>query len=253
MNLHVYLHCAAMSDHWREIVAETVGFVDGSGLYDAAASLHCIVVGPNPDTRYLACRGYPKWETVDYGGWLDEYEYPTLRALWSKAKADPSACYLYLHTKGASAGRENSLGAYNGKRFRDRWRKIMLYNLVTRWRDRVEDLASCDSVGVFGVGGPFPHYSGNFWWATGEHLAKLPEPEPRDLGEPGGEHPRLWAELWIQSLAGRHRCCYDLPSCVDTAFLTDAYRAQPRRFEETGHASSDPIDPLGRRMCDQAK
>ncbi len=224
--LHVYIHAASMGDHWREIVAELVGMIDGSGLYDAASSLRCVVVGKG-ETRYLASRGLPKWETVEYGGWLDEYEYPTLRALWEHACKDPSGYYLYMHTKGASAGPEGKAGAYSGKRFRDRWRKIMAYYLVTRWRERVEELAGHDAVGCFPIGGPLPHYSGNFWWARGEHLARLPEPAPMPWGQPGGEHPRLWAELWLESVPGNFASCYNHPPSLDVAFVTGEYRCTP--------------------------
>lgn len=224
MNLHVYIHAASMGDHWREIVAELVGMVDGSLLYDAAASLRCVVVGGG-ETRYLASRGFPKWETIEYGGWLDEYEYPTLRLLWEHACKEPDGYYLYLHTKGASSYRENSQGAYAGKRYRDRWRKVMAYHLVARWRERVAELADWDAVGCLPIGGPLPHYSGNFWWARGDHLAKLPEPAPMAPGRPGGEHPRLWAELWVQSIPGRYLSCYNHPSDLSHDFVEGVYRA----------------------------
>lgn len=235
--LHVYIHAAAMGDHWREIIAELVGMVDGSGLYDAAGSLRCIVVGQG-ETRYLASRGLPKWDTIEYGGTIDEYEYPTLRALWEHACQDPSACYLYMHTKGASSALEDPrTGAYSGKRFRDRWRRIMAYHLVTRWRDRVEDLAHSDAVGCFPIGGPLPHYSGNFWWSRGDHLAKLPEPTPMAWGQPGGEHPRLWAELWLQSISGRFHSCYNHPPSLDEDFVSGVYR-------ETNLAPNDPASRM---------
>ncbi|NDF13250.1 MAG: hypothetical protein EB060_10620 [Proteobacteria bacterium] len=100
----------------------------------------------------------------------------------------------------------------------------MAYHLVTRWRDRVEDLAQADAVGCFPIGPPLPHYSGNFWWARGSHLTKLPQPAPMAYGRPGGDHPRLWAELWLQSVSGRFECCYENQPDLDTAFLTGQYR-----------------------------
>ena len=223
MNLHVYIHAASMGDHWREIVAELIGMIDGSGLYDASSSLRCVVVGGG-ETRYLASRGLPKWETIEYGGSIHEYEYPTLRLLWEHARREPDGYYLYMHSKGASSYREGSHGAYAGKRFRDRWRKIMSYYLVTRWRERVEELANADAVGCFPIGGPLPHYSGNFWWARGDHVTKLAEPAPQHPFQPGGEHPRLWAELWLQSIPGRFTTCYNHPTSIDQEFTSGVYR-----------------------------
>lgn len=51
--------------------------------------------------------------------------------------------------------------------------------------------------------GDFPHYSGNFWWASCEHLAKLPDPlkfadmEHPQLVESQSHMPRMWAEFWL--------------------------------------------------------
>jgi hypothetical protein len=219
--IHVYLHAAGA--HWREIGAELFGTIEGSGLYDAATSLSCVVVGGG-QTRYLAPRGCPKWEVVEYGGYLDEYEYPTLRALWQRSKEDHKAHYLYLHTKGASSRPEGRLGAYSGKRFRDRWRKIMMHHLVTRWREAVTQLCHHDAVGSLYTGEPWPHFAGNFWWARGEYLATLPEPRPREW-----QHPRLWAEFWLGAGGARMAELYPLPSDLELAFLTDEYRGNQLR------------------------
>jgi hypothetical protein len=227
--IHVYIHAAAMGDHWREIVAELVGMVEGSGLGDVAATKRLVLVGQGP-TRYLASRGWDGWETVESAEGVDQYEYPTLRRLWEHAQEAPAGLFLYLHTKGASSPAEGQ-GAYAGKRHRDRWRRLMAYHLVACWRDRLADLAEADTVGCFPIGGPLPHYAGNFWWAQGYHLARLPEPAPMHPLRPGGEHPRLWAELWLQSIPGKYAVCYQPAAGMKGEFIAGAYR----RHRDSSH------------------
>lgn len=225
MRLRVYLHCPMMGQFWREIAGEMWGQIDGSGLYDASDDLTAVLTGDDC-RRYLPWRGQPKWREIVTGADpRASYEYPTLYQLWLDAQADPDAAYLYLHLKGASACLSDIPCQWSGRRGRDRWRRIMAYHLVGQWRQAVSFLADHDSVGCWLVPSETPHYGGNFWWARGDWLAKLRRPEPAPWGWPGGDHPRLWAELWLMSEpGGRHRETFGGHFVFDRLYQSDSYR-----------------------------
>ena len=207
-----------MGDFWREVNCELVSAINASGLYDASTSCNMVFVGRG-ETRYLTGRGMPKWDTHEFAGEVWEYEYPTLRLAYKQSLADPCSKILYMHTKGVSSPYAGGT-AYEGRRFRGYWRQVMTYHVVNRWRECVGLLDEYDAVGPFQVPPPRPHFGGNFWWARGEHLARLGEPNPdfNDL------HPRLFAELWIQSQPCRTFDLYPWPPSPGDAFCQDEYR-----------------------------
>jgi hypothetical protein len=98
----------------------------------------------------------------------EEFEIPTLIEL--KSLCDIADSYvLYLHHKGASRlNSKKSIGVSD-------WRELMLYHVVDRWEDCVAALSNgFDTVGVNWVTEMYPHYSGNFWWATSDYIKTLP-------------------------------------------------------------------------------
>lgn len=113
------------------------------------------------------------------------FEIPTINRVLQTARTLASettdAHILYVHTKGLFS----TSAAFVPKWF---WRKTMEYWLVeqhVRCRSMLE--YGYDAVGInamrghlkrtrqAGVGGNMVHYSGNFWWASARHLARLSE------------------------------------------------------------------------------
>lgn len=226
MRLRVYFHVAMMGEFWREIAAEVWGQIDGSGLYDDAHELTAVLTGDDC-RRYVPWRGQPKWREIVTGQDVAQaYEYPTLYQLWQDAQEDPGAAYLYLHTKGASARPSPDKPCqWISRRGRDRWRRIMARHLIGDYRRAVADLSDYDTSGCWLVPAEIPHYGGNWWWARGEWLAGLPRPEPAPWGWPGGDHPRLFAELWLMSKpGGRHHEIFGGHFAFDQLYQTDTYR-----------------------------
>lgn len=168
--IHVYLHAARMN-HYREIVDELLDAMDASGLNDEAESINVNESDPS------------------------EYEYPTLRLLHEHAKKSPSDFYLYLHTKGAAR-----VGQH-----RDAWRKYLTYVVIENWQTCVMLLSDgYDAVGndiTLNTNSNAYHFCGNFWWARGDHLARLADPYEMKTRDPKGE--RYGAEIWVGSNGGR--------------------------------------------------
>lgn len=88
----------------------------------------------------------------------NEYEFPALRDL----AEDPDDLNLYFHTKGVT----HPLG-HGDCRY---WRDFMTHFNIDRCSYCIENLQWYDAVGVAFKGSPWPHFSGNFWWATRSHL-----------------------------------------------------------------------------------
>lgn len=153
-----------------------------------------------------------EWEENDPGG---EFEGRTLKYLWRDA--EPGDKILYFHTKGISflsrhriwGEGQHIFGARNVKAITG-WRKAMEQSMIEQWPNRVHDLDRCDTQGCYYLDDPFPHYMGNFWWATGSHIRKLRHPFEFDvlpypnmvLKECTPE--RIRYEQWLFSASGYH-------------------------------------------------
>ena len=176
-------------NHWREIVAEQVGEMVASGLYDAAAEFEVGVLGPVAEVEALRelLAATPKFRVVFHGENANLYEHPTLGRLF--AAAQQAEFYaVYAHTKGVTYPGDTHAG----------WRHDLNRHIFAHWRANVAQLATgCDTSGgrLYRSGGQWPrHYSGNFWWARAAYIRTL-----RALA-PGHRHD---AEMWL--LSGRAR------------------------------------------------
>jgi hypothetical protein len=82
---------------------------------------------------------------------------------------NPDECMnvLYIHTK--NVGKEINPCIEDQIEY-------MLYFLVNKWDECLESLVDQDACGVDLRTEPILHYSGNFWWATSNHIRSLPSP-----------------------------------------------------------------------------
>jgi len=122
--------------------------------------------------------------------WDAGYEQLTLSAMRQWARDAPADTpVLYCHTK----------GTFDNSEWNAMWRRSMTHHVVGRWRECVRLLEDgYDTVGCHWLtperdAGPArpvttPMYGGNFWWATSQYLATLPEP---------GTEYRHQAEEWV--------------------------------------------------------
>lgn len=114
-------------------------------------------------------------------------EYSTIKMLYDYCKKYD--CYvLYMHTKSASRLSTQTTS----------WRKYMEYFNIFLWKDVIKILEKYDTYGVDLHKNP-RHYSGNFWWATSNHIKKLSEPIPND---------RMAQEFWVAS-QGNCYCAHE--------------------------------------------
>lgn len=109
-------------------------------------------------------------------------EASTLRRAWEFSKnCVGTNNILYMHTK----------GVYNKSIQTDAWRLYMEYFLIDRWHECLAILKEHPCCGVqFHRNYHFPHFSGNMWWATSDHIASLNDNQLQS---------RAGCEFWICS------------------------------------------------------
>ncbi len=160
-----YIHIWQKSG-WEQIFDLILKSLKESRLYDQTLEIRIGIVSDNAIFHRNNCLDDRKFKII-YNGHSEECERPTLLHMRSSSELDPpSTLYWYLHTKGIS-----HLGTDIESNVID-WVKMMLYWNVERYQNAVEALLTYDT---YGCNYNFKHYSGNFWWATRNHIKRLPD------------------------------------------------------------------------------
>lgn len=198
-----FYHVACMGNWW-DVFIDQVNLAKSAGV-----DLEAHVIGTRDD---FLCVSQVLPEAKHLGGSLTQYETPTLQALYEWARENPDGAALYLHTKGVSHPQDRGKQA---------WRILMESEVLLKWRENLDKLATLDMVGLNWQDNPdLPHYSGNFWMARCDWLSSLPAPKDhRAAGGPwiaGNPWERMHAEMWLgcrnwhvqESLRMRNECIW---------------------------------------------
>ena len=181
-----------------------------SGLMEACEFIHIGIVGE------AEMFSLPEKARVQYNKRLTKDEGETVEAMY-RFCCDPNNSHydvLFFHSKGASRQFVPQLHA---------WRMFLEYYVIDKWRECIDKLKEYDSVGVKLRMKPFPHYSGNFWWANADYVATLDE----NFLYTEGEHGKIDRELMIGS-GDRFDPCdlhhvHKEMNMYDTIFTEDNY------------------------------
>jgi hypothetical protein len=199
MKLTAYVHIAQLG-RWEEIAHELLDRIASTGLRDHLDHLNIGWSSPLPPPDWLHDHG----EVCDHGADVLSGEVPTLRLLQADCQQDPDQYVCYIHVKGACHPPGNV----------DAWRDHLARGVVDRWQECVQALREgYDAAGNEWYGSDreahwrgtwrlhhldlMPHFAGNFWWAKGSYISRLPnmpmttrfDAEYRFVGT--GE-PRVW-------------------------------------------------------------
>lgn len=176
-----FLHLA-LAPGWQEVFDELMADIHGSGLYARTERLFLGVVGPGAAVFEI---NDDRMEVVYRAMDLAEFEFPTLLKLHQHCIAHDGFVF-YLHSKGVfSRGQFASV---------DDWRRYLTYFVVRQHEQCIRHLGNgFDVAGVNWQLRPWPHFSGNFWWARAAFIRSLPD--PRQLS--AGDDARRGAERWI--------------------------------------------------------
>eukprot|EP01038_Epipyxis_sp_PR26KG_P011044 gene11044-14828_t len=197
--------------NYDRIVKEQLDVMISSGLYDLIDSIKYITAGE--DVNYfvpltIANHNVTLSKFTKMAHIYDGQEGDTLNLLWKHCSTSPMDKVLYFHNK----------GSFHLTKRNENFRFVLdCFNLNPSCINVLDDHDTC---GFKFTVLPYPHYSGNFWWATCRHINKLISPlSPRtnesfqqaSLTIMGGvpiENPmgcslglgRYFAETWIGTL-----------------------------------------------------
>lgn len=129
-----------------------------------------------------------------------EWEISTLATLKDDCDNLQEECYIgYIHHKGITHyGRPS-------EPFTIEWRQMLEYFIIEKWKYATDLLDTYEIAGVNWTEFPWPHFSGNFWWARSSYIKKLPKlRRPREIGydkSQFGDYTQNWpyqydAEVW---------------------------------------------------------
>jgi hypothetical protein len=201
-----YIHVAVMGT-WNQILREQLDLIRKSGLYDRVDQIELCTLGDGE----FEDDGKIKW--VNQGTNIRLHEFPTLNRLYENATDGLS---FYIHLKGVSKTKQHWLdkskfyndfaGLYDLKalqRHERLWRKYMEYFAIEQHQECINLLREYDICGVHWREKPYPHYSGNFWWAKDDYIRRLVRPDEflkeNDTYRDIMGSNRALAEFWIGS------------------------------------------------------
>ena len=204
MKLKIYIHVIDFPG-WKTILTEQLSKIDDSGLGSEAAEINfCLNGSLSNFNEWLSTQaGRKNAKFVHVWTSYNLYEYPTLDYIKRQCDtASDDSAVLYLHPKGISK--------VDGKDKMEDWRNYMEYWVIEQYKDCIDKLSTHDAVGVNYRTHPWPHFSGNMWWANAAYIKKLPKQLHPDILHARGykqfrpkvhckwtEDPRFDCESWI--------------------------------------------------------
>jgi hypothetical protein len=151
------------------------------------------------------------------------FESVMLQKLWEDCNfATEKLNVLYFHAKTVTSIQRNL--DKNDKDFgydilinNYHWRKFLDWGVIENHEECLELLKQKDVVSLNYSSWPVPHFSGNYWWATSEHIKKLPQPLKDDWWPnfrknnnfPHYFPDRVKDEMWILSNGGNYHSLYN--------------------------------------------
>jgi hypothetical protein len=183
----------AMHGHWRSIVEEQFELMRSSGLYAKMRRLFVGLLGPDRSAFDLHD---PKIEVSYHDRDFARFEFPTIQFLHRFCQSHLGLAF-YLHTK----------GVFNNTPCTQDWRRYMQHFVIERHDECIKALADSDVCGVDWLQFPWPHFSGNYWWAKADYVRKLEDPEALTVLGLLNHGKRHNAERWIGTGAGVRATC----------------------------------------------
>lgn len=219
-----------MHGGWRSIVEEQLTLMHSSGLHAKLQRLYIGLLGPD---RQLFDFHDDKIEIIHYDPDFGRFEFPTIQWMHRFCQSNDGQV-LYLHTK----------GAFNDTPCTHDWRRYMQHFLIERHEDCLKALTGSDVCGVDWLMFPWPHFSGNFWWARSQYVRTLEDPDSIPVVPLLNLGKRHCAERWIGTGKGVRAACL-FRSCTNLY----AERFPPSRYiasadTEAGVSAGDDVRPL---------
>jgi hypothetical protein len=166
-NVYVFYHIYC-NKNTEPIVRDQLTKITFSNLYQHVDKVYCSLTGDNSiisKIKALIDKYGEKFQVIEEGPGDKSYERFTLLNIRKHIK--PEDKFLYIHSKGVSTNNNVDDSIYW-------WRTYMEYFLFTKASECIYDLNTFDIIGLsmstYLIG---PHFSGNFWWSTGQYYLSL--------------------------------------------------------------------------------
>lgn len=189
---------------WQTVINEQWALIKNSGLLDNCSEVVICTNGqPWTFQPWINEQKCDKIRAINVHNSANHWEWPTLNYMHHMAKeTEENYNILYLHLKGLTrVGNPNV----------DDWRAFMNWSVIERWADCTSKLnEGYDAVSCNWETEPWPHFSGNFWWARSDYVKRLVDlRHPADSmrmnatqfkrHEAGGPLWRFDYEAWVGS------------------------------------------------------
>ncbi len=173
MFYHVW--CPVESTSAKLLIDEQLKRVARSGLHNHA-DVFCCVAGDAFQSALDFIARYAWVQVIEASPDNSRFEGKTLQKLHEICVDGSDRVGVgYIHTKGMGALvspiSDARLIAANS------WRHFMEWGVIDRWREATAELGRSDVVGVNYRTDPWPHFGGNFWWASPSYVRGLIRPE----------------------------------------------------------------------------
>ena len=165
----LYFICAINSYKYR--IDKQIKSIIDSKLYDNCHIILCYIIAKDNDANYIknVLKNCNKFILIitDNFNLKENYLFNNYKNyLKYNLKLNiQNYNFFYIHNKGSSYDVEN-------KPIND-WCDLNNYFTINKWNLNIKLLEYYDCVGVNYKLYPLKHYSGNYWWTTGNHLSKL--------------------------------------------------------------------------------
>ena len=201
MKIRIAYHIVAQSS-WEEITTNCINKMKASGLWAAADEIHMLC--HYTPTMFDAFRAQPQHADRRIIWHLFTDSILSRGESFSNAKlklicdADQEEwAVLRLHNKSSNYVNHPEQGiAY-------KWRDLIEYWNIERWQLLYSKLEQgYDAAGNHWMTVPWPHFSGNVWWARSSYIRQLPLlPLPTNVNSTSldlkGWTPRHESEAWV--------------------------------------------------------
>jgi len=173
-----FIHSCTINNNTK-ILEKLINKITKSGLINKLDYLYIINLGDEININNIYKE---KIKIISYSKNIKLYEKPTINLLAKFSKFNKNTKILYLHTKGVSYDItcQNIID----------WVNLMINFLVKDYEYCLNLLDEYDCIGCNYMDKPYPHFSGNFWWANSNYINKLDNITSNDRHE---------CEWWICS------------------------------------------------------
>ena len=179
MSIYIYYHITLLNN-WKQVISEQCTRIIFTGLYDKVNEICCYIIDPlktNSESCINLLQSFGnKFQVKNTDVKGDEWF--TLKNLCTNVKENDKI--LYIHSKGVTRYGTNTYSIHETNYYIPNlyenisdWRNLMEYYLIAQHDKCINKLDTHDTVGINLCTTPI-HYSGNFWWATGKYIQKIP-------------------------------------------------------------------------------